>query len=237
VTILGQATGAGQTLISADRLRSIAFWSRELSDDEIERACKGIVEKTFAKGAYVSHRGDTLDAWMGVVSGLLKIGTISSSGKGVMLAGLPAGMWFGEGTLLKGEARLYDIFVLRESCVAMMNRATFMWLFDNSVGFNRFLVRQFNERVGQFIALVEHDRMLDGTARIARCIAWLFNPTLNPNIGPVLEISQEELGQLAGLSRQVTNKALKTLEDEGLVVVLQDGVRAMKLAKLSRYGE
>ena len=171
-------------MITADRLRSIAFWARELSETELDRACRGIVEKTWPAGAYVVHRGDRFESWTGVVSGLIKISSVSSSGKAVTFAGMPAGMWFGEGSMLKGETRLYDLVALRESRLALMNRATFLWLFENSVGFNRFLVRQFNERLGQFIALVEHDRLLDGVARVARSIAWLFNPVLNPNVGP-----------------------------------------------------
>jgi len=223
--------------MTPDRLRAIAFWARELSDAEIERACRGLVEKTWPAGATIVHRGDAYDYWTGVVAGLVKISSVSSTGKAVSLAGMPAGMWFGEGSMLKGERRQYDLVTLRESRLALMNRATFAWLIENSVGFNRFLVRQFNERLGQFIALVEHDRMLDGVARVARVIAWLFNPVLNPNIGPSLDISQEELGLIAGVSRQVANRALQILEAEGLLKIAAAALRPVDLAALSRYGE
>ena len=224
-------------MITPERLRAIAFWARELSEAEVDRACRGVVEKSWPAGAYIVHRGDQFESWTGVVSGLIKISSVSSGGKAITFAGMPAGMWFGEGSLLKGETRLYDLVALRESRLALMNRATFLWLFENSVGFNRFLVRQFNERLGQFIALVEHDRMLDGVARVARSIAWLFNPVLNPNVGPTLEISQEELGLLAGVSRQVANRALQILEAESLLRIGQSGLAPADLRALSRYGE
>ena len=223
--------------MTPDRLRAVAFWARELTETELERACRGLVEKTWPAGATIVHRGDAFDYWTGVVSGLVKISTVSSTGKAISLAGMPAGMWFGEGSMLKGERRQYDLVTLRESRLAMMNRTTFAWLFENSVGFNRFLVRQFNERLGQFIALVEHDRMLDGVARVARVIAWLFNPVLNPNIGPSLDISQEELGLIAGLSRQVANRALQILEAEGLLKITQASLTPRDLQALSRYGD
>ena len=223
--------------MTPERLSSIAFWARDLRADEVARACRGLVEKTWPAGAYVVHRGDRFDSWTGVVSGLIKIGSVSSSGKAIAFAGMPAGMWFGEGSVLKGETRMYDLVALRETRLALMNRATFMWLFENSVGFNRFLVRQFNERLGQFIALVEHDRMFDGVARIARGVAWLFNPVLNPNVGPCLGISQEELGQLAGVSRQVANRALQILEAEGLLRLSPAGLTPLDLGALNGYGE
>lgn len=225
------------SVISNERLLQIAYWARDLSPAEIERAARGVTEKTWEAGAFVIHRGDRLDAWSGVASGLLKMSTGSVTGKAVTLAGLPAGAWFGEGSLIKNEPRMYDIVALRDSRIASMNRATFFWLYENSVAFNRFLVRQFNERLGQFIALVEHDRILDATARVARSIAWLFNPSLNPFAGSSLKISQEELGLLAGVSRQAANRALKDLESAGLIAQSNDGVSPRNLAALSRYGE
>src|SRR5262249_31477257 len=128
-------------VISADHLRRIAFWSHDLDETEVEHARRGIVEKSFAKGAYICHRGDRLDSWTGVTRGIIKLSTVSSSGKAVSLAGVRAGGWFGEGTLLKDEPRQYDLVALRDSSLALMNRATFFWLFENSVAFNRFLVR------------------------------------------------------------------------------------------------
>jgi CRP/FNR family transcriptional regulator, cyclic AMP receptor protein len=224
-------------VITPDQLRSIASWSHDLSEKEFEQARRGIVEKAFPKGAYICHRGDRLDSWTGVASGLIKLGTVSRSGKAVTLAGLRAGGWFGEGTVLKDEPRQYDLVALRDTRMALMNRATFFCLFENSVAFNRFLVKQFNERLGQFIALVEYDRMLDAPGRLARNIAWLFNPVLYPGLGMHLEISQEELGLLCGMSRQVANKCLKTLESKGMLRVEHGGITVLELARLSRYGE
>ena len=224
-------------MITLERLRQIAFWSTDLSERELEQARRGIVEKAYDKGAFICHRGDRLDSWTGVVSGLLKLSTVSRSGKAVSLAGVRAGGWFGEGTVLKNEPRQYDLVTLRDTRIALMDRATFLWLFENSVAFNRFLIRQFNERLGQFIALVEYDRMLDAPARIARNIAWLFNPTLYRDHERHLEISQEEIGLLSGISRPVANKSLKELEERGLLRLERGGITVMDLDALGGFGE
>ncbi len=223
-------------MISPERLRQIAFWSCGLSEREFDHACRSIVEKTYPKGAYICHRGDRLDSWTGVVSGLIKLGTVSFGGKAITLAGIRAGGWFGEGTILKNEPRHYDLVALRDTRMALMDRSTFLWLFENSVAFNRFLVRQLNERLGQFIALVEYDRMLDAPARVARNIAWLFNPTLYRDRERHIEISQEEIGLLSGVSRQVANKSLKILEDAGLVRLERGGISVLDLEALARFG-
>ena len=67
-------------MIQPDYLRKIATWSRDLNSDEIERIRKGIIEKSFSRGDYVCHRGDKLDAWTGLTSGLIKLSTTSRSG-------------------------------------------------------------------------------------------------------------------------------------------------------------
>ena len=224
-------------MISLERLRQIAFWSADLSEREAEQARRGIVEKAYDKGAFICHRGDRLDSWTGVVSGLIKLSTVSLSGKAVSLAGIRAGGWFGEGTILKNEARQYDLVTLRDTRIALMDRATFLWLFDNSVAFNRFLIRQFNERLGQFIALVEYDRMLDAPARVARNIAWLFNPTLYRDHERHLEISQEEIGLLSGVSRPIANKSLNELEERGLLRLERGGITVLNVEALGRFGD
>jgi CRP-like cAMP-binding protein len=224
-------------VISPDHLRKIAFWSHDLREEEFERARKGIVERSYAKGAYICHRGDRLEQWTGVSSGLIRLGAIAVSGKAVTLAGIREGGWFGEGSVLKDEPRQYDLVALRDTRMALMNRVTFLWLFENSVAFNRFLVRQFNERLGQFIALVEYDRMLDAPGRLARNVAWLFNPALYPQSRTSLDLSQEEIGQLCGMSRQVANKSLKILEEKGLLRMERGGITVLDVAGLARYGE
>jgi CRP-like cAMP-binding protein len=150
---------------------------------------------------------------------------------------VPPGGWFGEGTMLKSEPRKYDVLALRDTEIALMNNATFQWLFENSVAFNRHLVRQLNERLAHFIALAEYHRLLDAPGRLARNIAWLFNPVLYPRLGLHIEITQEEIGMLSGLSRQAANKSLKILEAKGLVRVEHCGITVFDLAGLSRYGE
>ncbi len=217
-----------------DFVRS-AIWAGELAEDEIERARRGFTERSYSKGSYVCHRGDKLDYWTGVVTGLVKISAISRSGKAMTFAGAGPGGWFGEGSVLKDEPRKYDLVAIRDTRLAMLNKSTFFWLYENSTGFNRFLVRQLNERMGQFIATIEYDRILDPKARVARNLSWLFNPVLYPGTGGHIEITQEELGLLAGVSRQVANRSLQALEEEGLLKVEHERITVLDLDRLSEY--
>ena len=58
---------------------------------------------------------------------------------------------------------------------------------------------------------------------------------LYPNARSYIEITQEELALLAGVSRQVANKSLLRLEAEGLLVNERGGIRIVDVEKLSRF--
>lgn len=218
-------------------MRRIAVWSRELTEREIDVARAGTIEKSYGAGEPIFMRGDKFDYWAGMVCGLARMGGVSRDGKETSLAGLTTGSWFGEGSVLKNEPRRYDVAALRDSRVALMERSAFMWLFENSVSFNRFLVRQLNERLGQFIGILEVNRTSDATARLARSIASLFNPILYPESTTHLEITQEEIGALSGMSRQNANRTLNQLEKEGLLRLEYGGVTVLDIEGLCSYGE
>lgn len=204
---------------SLDDILAVSPWTRGLAPEQMERVRTSLTVREFETGAYVCRKDEQANVWVGVIEGLVKVTCIARSGKTVTLAGIPAGSWFGEGSVLKRERRKYDVIALRLSRIAFMPEATFQWLLETSLPFNRFLITQLNERLGQFMGMVEHDRLLDPDARVARALASMFNPFLYPECEPRLQISQEELGYLAGASRQRVNQALRVLEKAGLVKV------------------
>ena len=212
-------------------------WASALPPAEFDRVVAETVVRTCPAGGLVCRKGETVDHWVGVVDGLVKMANVSVEGKPMSFTGIGTGGWFGEGSLLKDEPRRYDIVALRESQIAYMPRVTFTRLLDTNFAFNRFLIVQLNERLGQFIAMIEHDRLRGPEARLARSLAGLFNPVLYPGIGTTLPVSQEELGQLVGLSRQRVNQALKRLEAESLLRVEYGGVTVLDVARLRTYGE
>ena len=211
-------------------------WTKSLSAEELQSVAAEIIEKRVATGGYVCRKGEPVASWIGVIDGLVKMSNLSNEGKLTTLTGVPAGGWFGEGSLLKDEPRRYDIMALRESRIAYLPRSTFNRLLNTNLGFNRFLLVQLNERLGQFIASMENERLLEPDARVARSLGALFNPVLYPGIGRQIQISQEEIGFLAGVSRQRVNQALQVLEKAGVLRVEYGGVTVIDLAGLQGFG-
>ena len=185
-----------------------------------------------ATGELLCRVGKPATYWFGVIDGLLKMSNDSELGIPITFTGVPPGGWFGEGTVIKREVYRYNIQALRKSLVAGLGVDTFHWLLDRSIPFNRFITQQLNERLGQFIAAREIDRMANPDVRVARSLAALFNPVLYPGVGEILRITQQELAYLVGLSRQRVNEALTTLQAQGVIRVEYGGLRVLDLGTL-----
>ena len=211
-------------------------WLQRLSESERERAVDALVVSEVQVGETICRIGRPVTFWFGLVDGLLKMSNDESQGPVITFTGVAPGGWFGEGTVLKHEHYRYNIQALRKSHVAGLPVETFDWLIDHSLGFNRFVMHQLNERLGQFIAAREIDRINNPDLRVARNLAALFHPLLSPNVGGILRITQQELAYLVGLSRQRTNEALTTLAAKGWIRVEYGGLRVLDLAAL-RSGE
>jgi CRP-like cAMP-binding protein len=207
-------------------------WLHLLLPPERERAVDDLRITEVAPGEFICRVGRPVTYWFGVVDGLLKMSTDNAEGQTMTFTGVPPGGWFGEGTALKREAYRYNIQALRTSRVAGLHVDAFHWLLDHSIGFNRFVMNQLNERLGQFIAAREIDRLTNPDIRVARSLAALFNPVLYPGVGEVLRITQQELAYLVGLSRQRVNEALASLAAQGSIRIEYGGLRVLDLAAL-----
>jgi CRP-like cAMP-binding protein len=186
-------------------------------------------------GEFLCRTGRPVRSWFGLIDGLLKMSSDSAVGIPITFTGVSPGGWFGEGTVLKGEPYRYDIQALRRSTVAGIGAHTFHALLGRSIGFNRFVMNQLNERLGQFIAAREIDRLTSPEERVARSLAALFHPVLYPGVGGLLRITQQELAYLVGLSRQRVNRALAALQAGGAIRIEYGGLRVLDLPRLRAW--
>ena len=228
---INHPTQIRQRVASEDELANIP-WLALLRPAERAMAVAELRLGDAAPGDYVCRVGKPVTFWFGVVQGLLKMSADNEQGMTMTFTGVPPGGWFGEGTALKREPYRYNIQALRKSVVAGLPVDTFHWLLDHSIGFNRFVMMQLNERLGQFIGAREIDRLNNPDIRVARSLAALFNPVLYPGVGEVLRITQQELAYLVGLSRQRVNVALTTLQASAMIRVEYGGLRVLDLDAL-----
>ena len=217
-----------------DMLRN-SLWAAALSETELDDIARESHERHVPLGGHAMRGGDPAEHWIGVIDGLIKMSVSQADGRHATFTGVTAGGWAGEGSLLKPGPWRYDGVAARESRLACVPRPTFERLVTTNLAFNHFLLSHLNARLSLFIGLVEYDRLLGPNARVARCLASLFHPDLYPRVGDFVQLSQEEIGLLSGVSRQRTNEALHELERAGLLRVEFGGATVLDLAGLRNY--
>jgi CRP/FNR family transcriptional regulator, cyclic AMP receptor protein len=100
--------------------------------------------------------------------------------------------------------------------VACVGASVFLDILDKDPQFNRAMLRMLSNRVRAVTDLIAQQRGLDPQRHIARILVSMVGQARH---GPILrvDVSQEELAQLAGLARQRVNQALRSLQTRGLI--------------------
>lgn len=217
------------------RLLGDVPWVQGIPSPARERILADAFETFHKKGEVIAAIGEPARSWIYVADGLLKVSAVNRAGRVIMYTGVPLGSWFGEGALVKRELRRYDIVAMRETRIIHVPGATFRWLLDTCIEFNHVVIAQLNERLSQYITMVDIDRLEDPVARVAKSLAVLFNPVLYPSMTAAVPLSQAELGELAGLARQTVSAALKQLAKEGLIIVEYGSLVVKNVAALRDY--
>jgi len=158
--------------------------------------------------------------WYAVVGGLVKLQSQAPDGRVSVFLGIPPGQWFGEGSVLKKERRRYEVVALRETTLLCLPCPVFDALFAQHLPFAQALVHQLNHRLGQAMASIEASRTRSPQQRVALYLSRLFWYGIQK-----VDLSQEELGALVGLSRQTVNRALGELEQRGLLTLQHGRIR------------
>lgn len=185
-----------------------------------------------ARGQIILAANERPEGWYGVLSGLAKISGRATSGRRADFLGVATGDWFGEGAVLKNEPRRYQVFALRDTELLCLPSAAFHALFASSVAFNQFLVRCLNLRVSQAMAVIEAGRTRSPEHRIALALSPLFWSRTRQ-----LDLTQDELAHLAGMSRQTANRALNALQERGLIQLTLNRIKVLDDTALSRLLE
>jgi CRP/FNR family cyclic AMP-dependent transcriptional regulator len=187
-------------------------WYATLPAAMQQRLVQRVFTQRGRKGDMLLRAGEQVDGWYAVLSGLVKLQSQSAQGRLSVFLGVPGGEWFGEGSAMKTEPRRYDVIALRDSELLCLPRPEFDDLRATSLEFNQALVLQMNMRLAQAMSIIEAGRIRSPEQRVALYLSRLFWHGMRK-----LDLSQEELGYLVGLSRQTVNRVLKLLEQEKLV--------------------
>ena len=204
-------------------------WFAQLSPVAQERLIRLSYTLRVRKGEVALRSGECAAGWHAVLSGFALLQTPGAEDEVSAFLALTGGEWFGEGSVLQDEPRRYEVVALRDTELLCVPRAQFHELLAGSVAFANAVLRHMNQRLAQAMAIIEANR----TGSLEQRLALYLGPAFWHGLR-TLNLSQEELGRLAGLSRQTTNRVLHQLAEDGLVTLKHGRVVATDATGLER---
>ncbi len=185
-----------------------------------ERVVELGVTRRLGDGEILFQKGDEGDALFGVLAGKVRIVASSAGGKEVLLNIMEPGEVFGEIALLDGLPRTADAVAMGSTDLMMIRRAEFTGLLERQPRLAVHLLELLCARLRWMSERIEDTSFLALPARLAKRLlglADLYGEQTEQGTRIGLPISQNELGQLMGTSRESINKHLQTWRRQGWI--------------------
>src|SRR5438034_4149872 len=209
----------------------------ELSRQELERISRVAVPRSFPAGVRVFHEGDRSDACYLVRSGDLRVTREHPDGRAIALATLGPGDLFGELAMLDGEARSASVDTLSDSELLALPAADFRRLLADHPEISVKLVAALTRRLRETNERVARQSFQTVPSRVAGVLTQLNAEETAPEgrHGITIRMTQADLAQLAGTSRESVSRFLATLERAGVVRVGRGRVTVVEPRRLRAY--
>lgn len=193
---------------------------RDLDSDVItEIASLGSLRKLDTNQLLFS-KGDEGDALYGVVQGRIRISNYATDGREMVINVIEPGELFGEIALLDGGLRTADATAMEGTELLQVLRADFVTFLESRPAVASHFLKLVCERLRATTEMLEDSAFLNLSARLAKRLVRLAeNSRDQEDINSPLElkISQSDLGQLMGVSRESINKSLQGWRRDNLI--------------------
>jgi CRP-like cAMP-binding protein len=191
---------------------------RGLPSATLTRIAALATRRHYVEGAVIFMRGDPGDSLCGVVTGRVRIGSSGPGGKEVFLNIMEPGDAFGEIALLDGSPRTASATAMARTELMIIQRDAFFALLGTQPQLATHLIQLLCKRVRWTAEQMEDSALLSVPARLAKrllSLASAFGREVES--GTKVSLSQEELAQFLGLSRQIVNQHLQTWRAKGWI--------------------
>jgi len=202
-----------------EALLASPFFHRMLPH-EIDELIAGSSELRAPRGQLIFSKGDPGSSMMAVLSGHVRVGSVSSEGREVTLNMMGPGEIFGEIALLDGRPRSLDAVAAEDSALMVIERVLFLPFLLRHEGLVERMLMVLCDRLRRTSTALEEMALYDLPARLARLLVKLGDDY--GRCGPAglrisLKLSQRDLATQVASSRESVNKQLQIWRRAGLI--------------------
>ena len=210
---------------------------RELSPEAAQALVDSMEETHLPRGEVLFHEGDSGDRVYVVIEGKVKIGRHAPDGRENLLAILGPGQMFGELSLFAPGPRSATVTAVTDAVLLWLSHEKLLEWLDGRPDVARGMLAQLAGRLRRANDIVADLVFSDVPGRVAKSLLELSRRFGAPGEGGIRvahDLTQEELAQLVGASRETVNKALADFSGRGWIRLEQRSVVILDVDRLKR---
>jgi CRP/FNR family cyclic AMP-dependent transcriptional regulator len=213
-------------------LRAHPFF-KDLGNTIIDRLAPRVITTKVKKGAAIFHKGDIGSKLYAVRAGAVRISAPSEQGKDAIFNLVVPGELFGEIAFLDGGERSADAVAIDNCELMVIERRDFIPLLQDDPEVAIRLINILCARLRHTSEQVEDIVFLGLPNRLAKVLLHLYKPSATALPSTKIHVTQREISQMIGVSRESANKQLQDwqrrkwlkLERGGIVIFAPNALR------------
>ena len=217
-----------------------SFIFRDVDEAAVDRLASVAQQRTLERGQLLFSQGDEGNALYAVATGLVRIWIGGAGGKELTLAMMEPGDVFGEIALLDGLSRTTSATAAADCTLLALNRAPFLEVLRGDGHLAQHLIELLCERMRHNTETIGDFAFLDLRGRLARKLhelAIAHGEQTKTGLLIGLRLSQSELAQMLGVTREAVNKQLHAWADRQGLSVDRGKVVVRDMAALKRAAQ
>jgi CRP/FNR family cyclic AMP-dependent transcriptional regulator len=216
------------------------FLLRHLRPEELSSLAASATLTRHPAQATIFQKGDPGASMMAVVSGRVKICIYSAEGKELVLNIIDRGGLFGEIAVLDGQPRSGDAMALEDTELLVLERNRLMPFLTANPAIPTRLIAILCQRLRQTSEALEDALLRDAPSRVARGLlrlAGTFGKQEAAGLRLDVKLSQQQIGNLIGISRESTNKYIVDWTRANYLKVNNGFITITDMAALESLGQ
>jgi CRP/FNR family cyclic AMP-dependent transcriptional regulator len=206
---------------------------QDLPPAVIEHLGSYMKTRKVGRGTTIFAKGDPGTGLMGVLSGSVKISVASAEGKDIVLNIFREGEIFGEIALLDGRPRTADATAMSPCELVVIERRDFVPFLSSHPDVTLKFIEILCSRLRRTSEQVQDVTFLNLPTRLAKALLELTSTEDDAAPRRKVAITQRELSQIIGRSRESTNKQLRAWSKRGWIRLERGGVSVLAPGKLA----
>jgi CRP/FNR family cyclic AMP-dependent transcriptional regulator len=203
----------------------------DLDPEALDQLCRYAKHSSLKRGATIVSKGDPGNSLIAVISGTVKISISSPDGRSAILNLIGPGEIFGEVAVLDGLARTADATANTNCEIYVIDRRDFLPFVRSQPALAMKFIELLCTRLRWTSDQVEEVILQDLPGRLASALLRLTEKHKLAQGGRTIAITQQEISEMVGMTRESINKQLRAWAarnlvrlEHGAIVVLNAGM-------------